>query len=67
MNVTSIPASCAGETLSLTLVGAGGASLGSGTADVGNCTGTCSATLTSFGGAVSAANVVAYSFAVTGQ
>jgi hypothetical protein len=67
VNVTSIPASCAGETLSLTLVGAGGANLGGGTADVGNCTSTCSATLTSLGGAVSAANVLAYSFAVTGQ
>ena len=67
VNVASIPASCAGEALSLTLVGAGGASLGGGTAAIGNCAATCSATLTRFGGTVSVANVVAYSFAVTGQ
>jgi hypothetical protein len=66
VNVGGIPASCAGETLSITLVGAGNAALASSTTTLTGCTTTCSAT---FGGlpTVSAANVLGYSFGLTGS
>jgi len=67
VDVGGIPATCAGETLSLTLAASSKASLGGGTATVGSCTTTCSASFTSFGATVSAANVSSYSFAVTGS
>jgi hypothetical protein len=65
VNVAGIPTACSGETLSVTLVGTGNAALGSASATVGSCGTTCSATLTGFG-TVSAANVVGYSFGLTG-
>ena len=65
VNVGSIPTACSGETLSVTLVGSGNAALGSGSATVGSCGTTCSATITGFG-TVSAANVNGYSFGLTG-
>jgi len=65
VNVGGIPAACSGETLSVTLVGSGNASLGSATATLGGCGATCSATFSSFG-TVSAANVAGYSFGVAG-
>lgn len=65
--VAGIPTACSGETLMVTLVGAGNASLGGGTATIGSCGTTCSATLTSLGGTISAANVLGYSFAVEGS
>lgn len=65
VNVGGIPAACSGETLSVTLVGSGNASLGSGTTTLGSCGATCSATFSSFG-TVSAANVIGYSFGLAG-
>jgi len=65
VNVAGIPAACSGETLSVTLVNAANAALGSGSATVGNCGTTCSATITGFG-TVSALNVVRYSYGLTG-
>jgi hypothetical protein len=70
VDVGAIPLACSGETLSVTLVGASSASLGSGTGVVGGCATTCSvsitASATNFGVAVSAANVLSLSFAVVG-
>ncbi|HLY93730.1 MAG TPA: hypothetical protein VKP14_02695 [Gaiellaceae bacterium] len=67
VNVTGIPTACSGETLSVTLTGAGNASVGGGSTTIGSCAPTCAATVTSLGGTTSAANVNGYSFAVTGQ
>lgn len=66
VNVAGIPTACSGETLSLTLVGSGNAALGTGTGTVGSCGTSCSVTITSFGATVSAANVLGYSFGLTG-
>jgi hypothetical protein len=66
VNVAGIPAACSGETLSVTLVGSGSNALGSASTTLGSCGATCSASLTSFGGTISAANVTAYSFGLTG-
>lgn len=70
VDVAAIPLACSGETLSVTLVGASSASLGSGTGVVGGCAATCSvsiaASATNFGVSVSAANVLSLSFAVAG-
>ena len=66
VSVGGIPAACSGETLSVTLVGSANASLGSGTATLGSCGATCSATFSSFG-TVSAANVAGYSFGLAGS
>ena len=67
VNVGGIPTACSGETLSVTLASAANASLGNGTATIGACSTTCSATITSFGGTVSATSLGKYSFAVTGS
>ncbi len=67
VNVSGIPATCSGETLSVTLAASSKASLGSGSGTIGSCGTTCSATITSFGATVSAANVSSYSFGVTGS
>ncbi len=70
VDIASIPLACSGETVSVTLVGASNASLGSGTGVVGSCATTCSvsipASVTNFGTSVSAASVLAFSFAVVG-
>ncbi len=66
VNVAGIPTACSGETLSLTLVGSGNAALGTGSGTVGSCGTSCSVTITSFGATVSAANVLGYSFGLTG-
>ncbi len=66
VNVAGIPTACSGETLSVTLVGSGNAALGSGSATVGNCGSTCSATI-GFGATVSASGVNGYSFSLAGQ
>lgn len=70
VNVAAIPLACSGETMSVTLVGASSASLGSGTGVVGGCATTCSvsitASATNFGVAVSATTVLSFSFAVVG-
>jgi hypothetical protein len=66
VNVAGIPTTCAGETLSVTLTGASNASVGSGSATIGNCGSSCSVTFTSFGGTVSASNLLGYAFAVQG-
>jgi len=65
VNVVGIPTACSGETLSVTLVGAANAALGSGSATVGSCTTTCSATITGFG-TVAATAVNGYSYGLTG-
>jgi hypothetical protein len=65
VNVAGIPTACSGETLSVTLVGSGNAALGSGSATVGSCGTSCSATITGFG-TVSALAVVGYSYGLAG-
>jgi hypothetical protein len=67
VNVGGIPTACSGETLSVTLASAANVALGNGSATVGNCGTTCSATITSFGATVSAAGFTRYSFALAGQ
>ena len=64
VDVGSLPAACAGETLSVTLVGASNASLGNASAVVPAGGGTMS--FSSFGATVSAANLLSYSFSVVG-
>jgi hypothetical protein len=64
VNVTSVPQACAGEILAVTLENSSHASIGSGSATVGTCTGGCTATVTGFG-AVSAANVSFYALSLT--
>lgn len=64
VDVGSLPAACTGETLSVTLVGSGGAALGSASGVVPAGGGTMS--FTSFGGSVSAASLLSYSFSVVG-
>ncbi len=64
VDVPSVPSACAGNTLSVTLVGAGGASLGSASAAVPVGGGTVS--FTSFGATVSATSLLSYSYAVVG-
>jgi uncharacterized Zn-binding protein involved in type VI secretion len=66
VDVAGIPATCAGETLTVTLTGASNAAIGSGTATIGTCGATCSATVSSFGGTVSASSLLGYAFAVQG-
>lgn len=62
VNVSGIPAACAGETLSVTLVDGTGAALGT---TVSTIIAGTTATLTGFG-TVSATNLVTYAYAVTG-
>lgn len=62
--VPAVPAACAGETLSVTLVDGSSAALGNASAAVP--AGGGSMTFSSFGGTVSAANLAGYSFAVAG-
>jgi hypothetical protein len=64
LSTSALPATCAGATLSVTLVGSGGASLGSASGTVPAGGGGMS--FSSFGGSVSAASVTSYSFAVVG-
>ena len=61
VNVSGIPASCAGETLSVTLAGSGGTGLATVTSTIAGTT----AALTGFG-AISAATVSGYAFAIEG-
>jgi hypothetical protein len=65
VNIPSVPAACAGETLTVTLLGTANASLGSASAAVPVGGGTM--TFSSFGATVSATNLLAYSFAVVGS
>ena len=71
VNIASIPLACSGETVTVTLVGASNASLGTGSAVIGSCTTTCSASIpasvTNFGLSVSAASILRFSFAVVGS
>jgi hypothetical protein len=65
VDVGGIPAACAGETLSVTLVGSGNLALASVSTTLSGCTATCSASFTSLG-TVSAASVSGFSYGVTG-
>jgi hypothetical protein len=65
ISIPSVPAACAGETLSVTLAGAGNASVGSASAVVPGGGGTM--TFSSFGATVSAASVLGYRYAVVGS
>lgn len=67
VDVSGIPAACAGETLSVTLVGSANAALGSASTTLSGCGATCSASFTSFGATVSAASLTGYSFGVVGS
>jgi hypothetical protein len=62
--VPSLPAGCAGETISITLVNGSNASLGSSTGTVP--AGGGSMTFSSFGATVSATSLAGYRFAVVG-
>jgi hypothetical protein len=62
VTVSGIPAACAGETLSVTHVGAAGAAL----ASVSTTVAGTSASFTSFGSTISASSLTGYEFAVTG-
>lgn len=64
VSIPSVPSACAGATLSVTLVGSGGASLGSASATVPAGGGTMN--FSSFGATVSATSLLSYSYAVTG-
>jgi hypothetical protein len=64
VTVTNVPQACSGQTLSITLRGAGGASLGSASSSIGSCTGGCSVPFTSFGGTISASSLLGYAFSV---
>lgn len=64
VSIPSVPSSCAGATLSVTLVGSGGTSLGNASATVPGGGGTMS--FSSFGATVSATSLLSYSYAVTG-
>jgi hypothetical protein len=66
VNVAGIPTACSGETLSVTLVGSGNTALAGNTGTVGSCGTSCSVTL-AFGGTVSAAGVIGYSYGLTGS
>lgn len=61
VTVRGIPAACAGETLSLTLVASGGAALGSASATIAGTT----ATFTGLG-TIPGSSLSGYQFAVTG-
>jgi uncharacterized Zn-binding protein involved in type VI secretion len=65
VSVTGIPAACSGETLSMAVVNAANAALATASTTLGGCTTTCSATFTGLG-AVSAASVSGYRFALAG-
>jgi hypothetical protein len=64
VSIPSVPSACGGATLSVTLVGSGGSSLGSASAPVPAGGGTM--TFSSFGATVSATSLASYSYAVTG-
>jgi hypothetical protein len=64
INVLSVPQTCAGETLAVTLENSSHASLGAASTAVGTCTGGCTVTVTGFG-TVSAASVTAYALSLT--
>lgn len=64
VNVSGIPAACAGETLSVTLTSSANASLGSASGTVPAGGGSMS--FTSFGATVSATSLSQYAFAVVG-
>lgn len=64
VSIPSVPSACAGATLSVTLVGSGGTSLGNASATVPVGGGTMN--FSSFGATVSAPSLLSYSYAVTG-
>jgi len=64
VSIPSVPSACAGATLSVTLVGSGGTSLGSASTTVPGGGGTMN--FSSFGATVSATTLASYSYAVTG-
>jgi hypothetical protein len=64
VNVLSVPQTCAGETLAVTLENSSSASLGNASTVIGACTGGCTVTVTGFG-TVSAASVTAYALSLT--
>jgi hypothetical protein len=64
VSIPSVPSTCAGATLSVTLVGSSGTSLGSASAAVPAGGGTMN--FSSFGATVSAASLLSYSYAVVG-
>lgn len=65
VNVVNVPQACANQTLAVTLENSSHSSLGSGSTNVGTCAGGCTVSVTGFG-TVSAANVTAYAFSLTG-
>jgi hypothetical protein len=64
VSVLTVPQTCAGESLAVTLESAGGAALGGSSAVVGTCVGGCTVSVTGFG-AVPGSSVSAYAFSLT--
>jgi hypothetical protein len=64
VNVLSVPQTCAGQILAVTLENSSHASLGAASVIVGTCTGGCTVAVTGFG-TVSAANLTSYALSLT--
>ena len=65
VNVLNVPQACAGETLAVTLENSSQGSLGNASTTIGACTGGCTVGVSGFV-SVSAANVTAYAFSLSG-
>jgi hypothetical protein len=65
VNVLSVPQTCAGETLAVTLENSSHASLGNASTTIGACAGGCTVGLSGFG-SVPAATLAAYAFSLSG-
>jgi hypothetical protein len=65
VNVLSVPQACAGETLAVTLENSSHGSLGNASTTIGACTGGCTVVISGFV-SVSAANVAAFAFSLSG-
>jgi hypothetical protein len=65
VNVLNVPQACAGETLAVTLENSSHASLGNASSTIGACTGGCTVGVSGFV-SVSAANVTAFAFSLSG-
>jgi hypothetical protein len=65
VNVLNVPQACAGEALAVTLENSSHGSLGNASTTIGACTGGCTVSVSGFV-SVSAANVTAYAFSLSG-
>lgn len=65
VNVLNVPQACAGESLAVTLENGSHGSLGNASTTIGPCTGGCTVGISGFS-SVSAANVAAFAFSLSG-